>query len=422
MREEKRLRGEMLGVLREKIIPFWLQRSVDAQYGGYLTCFDENGDPSGETDKFIVTQARMLWGFSYLSDFCAERDKPALLAAAKQGFAFMLEHFWDRRHGGFVWRTDRAGAVLDAGKVVYGQSFGLYAFAQYFRSSGDEAALAYAQRTFELLQIYAADTLNGGYYENLEQDWSRSPGGVFAGDRKSLDIHMHLMEAFDTLYAASGREIHARKLREVIDVILRHMVNRESGYGCNQFDARFAKIPAINIHRTWNAEREAGERIDEPADTTSYGHNVELSWLASQALELLNIQDEGYDGVLQKLLDHALAHGYDYEYGGVYRDGVADGEVLVTDKEWWQNFEAMVGYSNGYLRYGDVRYLDALERTWRFVREKFLHPRLGESRQLLDRTGAPIVGDLGNPWKGIYHTGRALAETALRLERVLEKR
>ena len=82
----------------------------------------------------------------------------------------------------------------------------------------------------------------------------------------------------------------------------------------------------------------------------------------------------------------------------------------------------MVGYSNGYLRYGDVRYLDALERTWRFVREKFLHPRLGESRQLLDRTGAPIVGDLGNPWKGIYHTGRALAETALRLERVLEKR
>lgn len=414
---EIKFQQEIQEVLQEKIIPFWLERSVDQEYGGYLTSFDQDGNFDGNGAKYIVTQSRMLWGFSHLALYAKEDQKKQMEEAARQGFAFIMKHFWDEEHGGFYWYVHRDGSVADASKLTYGESFAIYALSEYAMRYQDASALQYAERTFELLQLYAADTEYGGYYENIERDWTLSPGGAWAGDRKSLDIHMHLMEAFTTLYEASGKEIHRRKLKEVIGLILDHMVNQEKGYGYNQFDIRFRQIPAINIMRTWNAERETNDVIDQPTDTTSYGHNVELSWLMDYAYEILGESDVELP-LLQKLLDHSLLHGYDYEYGGIYRDGVADQEALVLDKEWWQNFEALTGYLNGYAKYQDEKYWDAFARTWEFDKNKFMNMEVGESRQLLDRTGTSVVANMGNPWKGIYHTGRALAECLKRFERM----
>ena len=33
-----------------------------------------------------------------------------------------------------------------------------------------------------------------------QEDWSLCAPGAYGGDRKSLDVHMHLMEAFTNLY------------------------------------------------------------------------------------------------------------------------------------------------------------------------------------------------------------------------------
>jgi len=418
----KVIQEEINIILQQKIIPFWLKRSVDTQYGGFLTCFNENGISSGDPDKYIVTQTRMLWGFSYLIDRCPPELQGEMNAAAKQGMAFFIEHFWDKKNGGFIWKTDRSGKILDDGKLVYGESFAIYALSEYYRRTHDPYALDYAEKTFDLLQKYTVDTLNGGYYENLESDWRRSAGGKYAGDRKSLDIHMHLMEAFTSLYAVSGKEIHGRKLREIIDILMKHMINTELGYGYNQFNVEFNRLPAINIYRTWNDDRETGEAVEVPTDTTSYGHNVELSWLMKLALDTIKTEIPEYTKVMRKLLDHSLKYGYDYEFGGIYRDGISDESVLVTDKEWWQNFEALVGYANGYLCFEDAQYLNALEGTWNFVRDKFINAEVGESRQLLNRRGEPVVSNMGNPWKGIYHTGRALSETLDRIEKIFAKR
>ncbi len=410
----KKAKQEIEETLSRRIIPFWLAKSIDNQYGGYLTAFDENGNPDSSDEKYIVTQSRMVWGFSYLRRFADPKDQSAVEAAAKQGFRFLIDAFWDKTNGGFFWKVNRDGSVADPSKLTYGESFAIYALSAYYLEYGDPEALAYAEKTFAYLQLYAADTLRGGYYENIEEDWKISPGGAWAGDRKSLDIHMHLMEAFTTLYEASGKEIHQRKLQEVIGLIMQHMVNKELGYGYNQFDLSFRQIPAINIMRTWNAERETNETVAVPTDTTSYGHNVELSWLLDHAQKILKNEDWEEKEILKKLLDHSLQFGYDYTYGGVYRDGIADQEVLVTDKEWWQNFESLVGYLNGYEKYRQDTYAEAFLKTWEFVRDKFMNMEAGESRQLLGRTGEPIVGSLGNPWKGIYHTGRALAECLIR--------
>lgn len=409
---------EIRSVLADKIIPFWLDRSVDKQYGGYLTSFDENGEFDGNGVKYMVTQSRMLWSFSYLAPFARPEDRPRMKAAADQGYEFFRKYFFDPIYGGVYWMLSRDGSVADPAKLVYGEGFAIYALAQYAMTYDNKEALQLAEDVFDLLQKYCADTRFGGYYENVERDFSPSPAGAFAGERKSLDIHMHLLEAFTTLYQASGKEIHGRKLREVLDVIIDHMVDRENGFGYNQFTADFTRIPAIAIKRTWNAERETNESIDEPADTTSYGHNIELTWLADLALRVLGCDRSGYDELFERILNHSMTHGVDWTNGGVYRDGIGNGDALVLDKEWWQNFEAMTGLLNGCRLFGDEKMADAFLNVWQFVRDKFMNMEVGESRQMLSVTGEPIVSNLGNPWKGIYHTGRALAVCLENFERM----
>lgn len=402
--------------LEKGIIPFWLSRGIDKEYGGFLTCFDNEGKATADTDKYIVTQTRMIWGFSALYRMYPEQKE--LIDAARQGVDFFIEHFWDKTFGGWYWRVKRDGTAADDGKVVYGQSFAIYALAEYTLASGDPRGLLYAEFTFELLQVYCADNLYGGYFENMEADWQKSEPGFAAGDRKSLDIHMHLMEAFTTLAECSGKEIHRRKLQEVVDVILRHMINHKAGCGLNQFDDAFRPIPAINIRRTWNAERETGEVIETPTDTTSYGHNVELVWLLNRASEILGKPEDSYREITMKLIEHSLNYGFDYDLGGVYRDGLHEGKPLVYDKEWWQNCEVLVGYLDAYQRIGDARYFNAFHKTWEFDKKYFIDQRLGEWKQLLTRDGRPLISNMGNPWKAIYHTGRSMLECIRRLEKL----
>jgi len=56
--------------------------------------------------------------------------------------------------------------------------------------------------------------------------------------------------------------------------------------------------------------------------------------------------------------------------------------------------------------------------VWSFAKAKFINREVGEWRQLLDRRGVVISGDIGNPWKAIYHTGRAMLECVERLQRL----
>ncbi|MCL7745758.1 AGE family epimerase/isomerase [Halalkalibacter alkaliphilus] len=409
---------QILTHLEKGIIPFWLGNGIDPVEGGYLTCFDENGLPTDDTDKYIVTQTRMIWGMSAL--YRTYPDNEIFLQAAKQGVSFFLDNFWDDKYGGWYWKTDRTGKVIDTGKVTYGQCFAIYALSEYTLATSDPIGLEYAEKTFDLMQKFCADTYRGGYFENLEEDWTVSQPGFHAGDRKSLDIHMHIMEAFTNLSECSGKELHNRKLKEIINVILSKMIHKKSGCAMNQFDLDFNPIPAIDIRRTWNAERAIGEIISEPIDTTSYGHNLELGWLLTRAVDILG-EENNYKGILRNLADHALKNGVDPVYGGLYRDGPHEGEPYVYDKEWWQNSEALVGFLDAYEQLGDSEYLKAFINIWTFSMEHIINHDVGEWKQLLRRDGHTIVGDIGNPWKAIYHSGRSMLECKKRLQRILNQ-
>lgn len=401
--------------LEEGLIPFWLSNSIDKEHGGYQVIFDANGKIQPTSEKMIVTQTRMIWGFSHLY----RKYKDArYLQAAKHGVDYFVETFWDKDHGGWYWKIDSQGEI-DQGKVLYGQVFAIYALSEYTLATGEAIGIDYAEKTFDLIQKYCTDTHHGGYYENFEADWSLSDPGFHGGDLKSLDIHMHIMEAFTTLYEYTQKEIHRRKLEEVIALILDKMINADIGCGYNQFDLAFNRQPAINIRRTWNSERKAGEELEEAVDSTSYGHNCELIWLLNRALDVLGVHKEQYIELSQAMVDHTLKYGFDTKLGGVFRDGPHEGAPLIKDKEWWQNSEVLVGFLDVYELTREPRYLEAFIKTWQFVNQHMINHEVGEWRQLLSQDGQVIIGDVGNPWKAIYHTGRSMLECKERLERLL---
>lgn len=411
----KQVAEEMKRHLEGELVPFWASRCRDKTYGGYLTNFDAEGRPLGTPEKYLNTQARFVWGFSRFHRLFP--DQPDLLDLARQGVDFLVHHFWDREFGGWVWKTHADGSWKDDAKIVYGQSFAIYALSEYYRSTQEERVLEYASRTFDLLQIFCADTLRGGYFENLTRDWCIASGPTAGGDRKTLDTHMHLMESFANLYRASGREIHRRKLSEVLHLIRQRMIDPSYGCGGNHFDLEFQPIPAIAIDRTWNAERE-GTRPAGPLDTTSFGHNVELAWLMNDALDTLQAEKKGWQETLRRLLDHAVQFGVDREYGGIYRDGTRGGNVTNPEKEFWQHAEVLVGFLDGYLLFQDPRYWDAFQTVWNFVDRFMIRHDVGEWHTLLDRQGNPIDPNIGNPWKVCYHTGRSMVECLLRLQKI----
>lgn len=396
--------------LEEELIPFWGERAVDSVNGGYLVCFDEAGHSTGTREKYLNTQCRLLWWFSTLAR--SGRDRTANLGLARHGFEFIRTKFWDERHGGWFWKVSADGTCLDDGKVVYGQSFAIYAMAEYALATGSDEARDLAVATFDHLQKHCADRERGGYLENLERDWTPSAPGFHAGDRKSLDTHMHLMEAFTVLLELTGDIAHRRALLDVAALIRGRMIDPATGCGRNQFDLDWTPLPAIAIRRTWNAER-AGEAPAAPTDTTSYGHNVELSWLLRRALKVAGEDTAPWEPVMRRLVDHAVEHGVDREHGGVFRDGTALGGPLVLEKEFWQNAEALVGFLDAWQAGGGAGCAEAFLNVWQFAKDHFIAP-CGEWRVLLRRDGAPVDRNVGNDWKVSYHTGRAALECVSR--------
>jgi hypothetical protein len=76
----------------------------------------------------------------------------------------------------------------------------------------------------------------------------------------------------------------------------------------------------------------------------------------------------------------------------------------------------LVGFLDAFERTGEEKYFDAFYITWR---KYFINHQVVEWRQLLQK-GNTHVGDIGNQWKAIYHTGRSMVECKNRLERLIE--
>ena len=404
--------------LTQELLPFWESRCVDHENGGFITHFDKDGHDSGEDEKSLIAQSRTVYTFS--SAHRAGYGDGRFANIARHGVDFLLDKMWDAEHGGFYWLMNRKGEVAINEKIVYGHSFAIYSLAEYTLATGDPRGLEYAEKVFDLLQKYAVDSYYGGYFEMFHRDWTLKGPGAAGGDRKTLDAHMHLMEAFTTLYEASGQEVHRRKLLEVVKLLMNYIMHPDYGTGIPQFWADWRVAPQIKFDIIWGWDRFSEDGLKSAAeDNTSYGHNVEFAWLLMHALDVLGIPYDDYQKQLHQSFDHALAHGIDWEFGGVYVEGSHAGEVYDREKEFWQQAEVLIGMLDAYRIYDDEKYLQAYDATHRFVFDKMIAHEVGEWKPLLTRQGEPIWTHMSHSWKVNYHSVRAMVQSIVRLDKLM---
>jgi len=406
--------------LENELLPFWLTRAGDEKHGGLITHFDEQGKDTGEDEKSMLGQARSI--YSYASAHRNGYGGTHSADLAREGLEFMIKQMWDHQYGGFYWMTDRAGNVKIDEKILYGHSFAIYAFSEYSLATGDPRGIEYAEKVFNLIQKHCADTHYGGYFEMFHRNWELKGPGAEGGDRKTLDIHMHLMEAFTTLYECSQKELHKRKLLEIIHLIIDKILHPKYKTGIPQFFADWRIAPQIKFDIIWGWDRFSEDGIKGQAeDNTSYGHNVEYAWLLMRALDILEIPLSKFKNIITPQFEHALKDGIDLEFGGVYVEGSHAGGVYDREKEFWQNAEMLIALAQASLVFDPEYYWPAYKNVHRFVFDKIINHQVGEWWPLLTRQGEPIWTHMSHNWKINYHTIRSMVETIDRLERLLKK-
>jgi mannose/cellobiose epimerase-like protein (N-acyl-D-glucosamine 2-epimerase family) len=414
----KSYRQEIEHHLTQELLPFWEKRIVDKENGGYITHFDKDGNDSGEDEKSLIAQTRSIYTFS--SAHRAGYGDGRYAEIARHGVDFLIRKMWDTEHGGFYWLMDRKGNVKIDEKIIYGHSFAIYCLSEYTLATGDPIGLEYAEKVFDLLQQYGADTYYGGYFEMFHRNWELKGPGSAGGDRKTLDAHMHLMEAFTTLYEASHKQVHRRKLVEVIQLLVNRVMHPEFKTGIPQFWADWSVAPQIKFDIIWGWDRFTEDGMKSAAeDNTSYGHNVEFAWLLMHALDVAGIPYSEYQEQLLASFNHAVDNGIDWEYGGVYVEGSHAGQVYDREKEFWQQAEVLIGLLDAYRVYTDDKYIRAYDATHRFVFDHVIHSEVGEWFPLLTRQGEPIWTHMSHSWKINYHTVRSMIQGIVRLDKLL---
>jgi mannose 2-epimerase len=413
-----KLRDEAQNHLVNELLPFWTSRMVDKLNGGYLTHFDKDGKDTGEDEKSLIAQTRCL--YTLASAHRAGYGEGKLAEMAMHGADFLIGKMWDIEKEGFYWMMDRKGNVRIDKKIIYGQSFAIYALSEYTLATGDKRGIEYAEKVFDLIQKYCTDTMYGGYWEMFERDWTLRGPGSAGGDRKTLDVHMHLMEAFTTLFECTGKDVHRRKLLEVIEILQNRINHPEYRTGIPQFFKDWTIAPQIKFEIIWGWDRFTGEgKKANVTDNTCYGHNAEFAWLLSHALDILKIDKKQYYKDFRTVFDHTVRNGIDKEFGGVYVEGPHSGGVSDREKEFWQQAEVLTAMLDAYLIFKDPVYMEAYRNVHRFVFEKVINKKVGEWYPLLTREGEPIWTHMGHSWKINYHTVRSMVLSIQKLNEVL---
>ena len=388
------LRAELERELTQRILPFWMERAVDERHGGFVGLIPEDGVPRADAPKGGVLNARILWTFSaalrVLGD-CRYR------APADRAAAYFRAHFLDPVHGGAYWMVDAAGRPADDRKHVYAQAFAIYALSEHARATGDEGSLRDAVALFRLVEEHARDGASGGYQEAFGRDWVPLDDVRLseedAPERKSMNTHLHLLEAYTNLYRARPDGLLRRRLAELVELFLGTIVG-PSGHVCPFFD------------EDWTPKSSA----------VSYGHDIETSWLLLEAADVLDDAEtrERVRELSVRMADAVLVAGYD-PAGGLYTGG-GPGGVTDTDKEWWPQAEAIVGFVSAYQVTGRDDFLEAARRTWAFTERHLLDRERGEWHRRVAADGTLRRGhEKVGPWKCPYHNGRACLEIVTRV-------
>ncbi|BCL83239.1 N-acylglucosamine 2-epimerase [Ktedonobacteria bacterium brp13] len=394
--------------LETVILPFWFERGIDTEHGGYFTCFDNRGAQLISTDKYIWSQGRVIWLLARLADLSrrglVQQDAERLLTIARQGVEFISRYAF-LENGNCAFLLDRYGNKKEP---VPGNGFDTSFFADCFVTLG---FTEYARVTRNVEILEQALALCQHIVRRIAAGLLRSdpypiPTGFSAHSVPMimLNVTQELAGALESFQHPAATELRRMSVAYMQE-IMQHF------YQSNGLIAEM--LP-----------------LQEPATDSvlsrhvTPGHTIESMWFVMHEAATLG-QHEWIQRAAQ-VVAKAFSVGWDQEYGGLLRYADRDGgkptgatigdvyERLVLDtwdtKLWWPHSEALYSTLLAYDLTGDETFLSLHERVHTYVFATFPNPdqHIGEWVQIRDRQGKPIDKVVALPVKDPYHITRNL--------------
>ena len=387
---------EMQDVLTGNILPFWIDKMVDHENGGFYGRIDGHENLHADAEKGGILNARILWTFSAAYRVLGKSEYLEMATRAKD---YIIAHFIDREYGGTYWSLDYKGNPKDTKKQFYAIGFMIYGLSEYVRATGDKETLDYAIQLFECIEEHSLDVIYNGYIEACTREWGEIAdmrlSDLDANYPKSQNTHLHIIEPYANLYRVWKDERLEKALRNMINIFTDKILNPET----NHLDLFFEK--------DWT--RGAGH-------LESYGHDIECSWLMHEAALVL-----GDAEVLKKveeivpLVAKASEKGLNPDGSMIHEANLDTGHVD-DDLHWWVQAEAVVGFYNIYQHFGDESALDKSLQCWQYIKDNLIDYEGGEWYWSRRPDGTlNLDDDKAGFWKCPYHNGRMCLEIIERI-------
>lgn len=386
----KALAAQYKSELLDRVMPFWMEKSIDAECGGFFTCLERDGTVF-DTDKFIWLQGRQVWMLATLYNKVAPRQD--WLDAAIAGADFLMKYGHDG-HFNWYFSLDRAGHPLVEPYNIFSYTFAVIAFGQLYLATGNPVYAEVAKKTFDIVLSKK---------DNPKGKWSKAAPG--ARGTKSFDLPMILcnvsLEIESLLQPDFLKETIENCIHEVMDVFYRPELD----------------MIVEHVGKDGSLVDSFEGRLQNP------GHAIEAMWFIMDLGRRLGRRD-----LIEKAVHIALReieYGWDEKYGGIFyfldRLGHPQQQLEWDQKLWWVHIETLITTLKGYELTGNEDCLRWFKRVHEYVWSHFVDPEYPEWFGYLNRRGEVLLSLKGGKWKGCFHVPRGLMQCYQTLEHLAKK-
>jgi mannobiose 2-epimerase len=394
------MENNTIGEFREElknILNYWEKFTIDKDHGGFYGQLTNDNQVVPDAIKGSVLNARILWSFSAAANL--DRD-PHYLTTAERSLAYIRDHFIDPQFGGVYWSVTADGTPADTKKQIYAIAFTIYGLTEYHRAQPSQEALDLAKNLYRDIEDHSYDAQRGGYMEALTRDWQPIAdlrlSDKDANEKKTMNTHLHILEAYTNLYRVWQDPGLAQKIRDLIDIFTQHIVDTRTHHLQLFFD------------EDWQLR----------SNIISYGHDIEASWLLLEAAEVL-----GEETLIRQIKDLSVKIAI-ASTGGLNPDGSMNYEFdrdknhMITERHWWVQAEAIVGYLNAGQLTGETHFYRKFRAAWDYTKKDIIDHDKGEWFWGRHADGTIMEGqDKVGFWKCPYHNSRACIEVIRRYKK-----
>jgi len=373
--------------LLNNVMPFWLEKSQDNEFGGYFTCLNREGKVF-DTDKFIWLQGRQVWMFSMLYNNLGKN--PEWLKCAEQGGEF-LKKFGHDGNLNWYFSLTREGKPIIEPYNIFSYTFATMAFGQLSKATGNQEYADIARKTFDIIL---------SKIDNPKGKWSK----VYPGTRnlKNFALPMILcnlaLEIEHLLEPEFLRKTIETCIHEVMDVFYRPDLG--------------LVVESLTVDNKLSDTFEG--RVLNP------GHAIEAMWFIMDLGVRLNNKE-----LIEKAAKIAVQmteYGWDYKHGGIFyfldMKGHPTQQLEWDQKLWWVHVEALISMIKGYQLTGSKDCLKWFEIIHEYTWDHFKDKEYPEWYGYLNRQGEVLLPLKGGKWKGCFHVPRGLYQVWKTLEKI----